>query len=77
MTEPNIWLVLLLGMVDVKAAKPFADEDLRDYESRISTHIPRRVEMLKEVTNRTTAPDVTLFFLVKRETNWPQLPGSV
>ena len=67
MTEPNIWLFLLSRKEDIKAAKTFAAEELPEYDSRLSTYVPSKAEMLNNVTNRGTAPDVTLLFLFKKE----------
>ncbi len=67
MTEPSIWLFLLFGKEDVKAATIFADEELPEYDSLLSTYVPSRAEMPNNVTNRGTAQDVTLLFLFKKE----------
>ena len=66
MTEPNVWLFLLSGKEDVKAATIFAADELPEYDSQLSTYVPSKAEMLNNVTNRGTAPDVTLLFLFKK-----------
>ena len=64
--EPNIWLIILSGKEDIKAAKTFAEDELDEYEAEVSTYVPSRGEMLNNVTSRNTAPDVTLLFLFKK-----------
>ena len=66
-SDPNVWLFLLSGKDDQKAAMKFATRELPQYETTLSTYVPSKAEMLNNVTNRGTAPDVTLLFLFKKE----------
>jgi len=60
MTVPNIWLFILGSKEDIKAAKSFVAFNLREYDAVFSTYVPSKAKMLDNVTNRGTAPDVTL-----------------
>lgn len=70
MTEPNIWLFILGGKEDVKAATRFVGLNLSQYDSVISTYVPSKAEMLDNVTNRGTAPDVPHLFLFKKDSEF-------
>ena len=66
-TDPNIWLIILSGKEDFKAASTFAEDELDEYEAQVSTYVPSRGEMLNNVTSRNIAPDVILLFLFKKD----------
>jgi hypothetical protein len=69
MNEPNVWLIILNGKDDVKAAKKFAALKLKDYDCVQSKYIPSKSERVSNVSNRSaaTAADVPLLFLFKKE----------
>lgn len=71
-STPNVWLFLLSGKEDQKAATKFAARELSQYETTLSTYVPSKAEMLNNVTNRGTAPDVTLLFLFKKGIDFAQ-----
>lgn len=70
LTEANVWLFILGGKEDVKAATRFAHMKLSGYDAVGSTYVPSRAEMLDNVTNRGTAPDVPLLFLFKKDSEF-------
>lgn len=65
-TESNVWLFILGDREDVKAANNFAAKKMDVYERVLSKYVPSRAELLDNVSNRGTAPDVPLLFLSKR-----------
>jgi hypothetical protein len=65
--EPNIWLIILSGKEDFKAASTFASNELDEYEAQVSTYVLSRGEMLNNITSRNIAPDVILLFHFKKD----------
>lgn len=65
--EPNIWVFILSTKDDMKAATSFATSRMKEYDCVQSTYVPSKAEMLNNVSNRCTAPDVPLLFLFKKD----------
>ena len=74
MNEFNVWLFILSGREDVKLATSFADVHLDQYEFTVSRYVPSRAELLNGISTRSTAPDVPLLFLFKKENAFAQSP---
>jgi hypothetical protein len=70
MFEPKVWLFILDDKEDLRAATSFVALKLQQYEYAISTYVPSKAEMLNNVTNRGTAPDVPLLFLFKKDNDF-------
>ena len=72
MNDSNVWLFILSGREDVKLATSFADVHLDQYEFTVSKYVPSRAELLNGISTRSTAPDVPLLFLFKKENAFAQ-----
>ena len=72
MSASNVWLFILSGRDDVKHATSFVDAHLDQYEFTLSRYVPSKAELLNGISTRSTALDMPLLFLFKKENSFAQ-----
>ena len=72
MTEPNVWLLIMETKEELEVTTAFVESTLSAYDKVSSTYVPAKAKRLNNVTNRSTAPDVPLLFLFKRENEFAE-----
>ena len=69
-TQPNVWLLICQDKEDIKDCTSFVGQHLKEYEHALSTYIPNKAEMLKNVSSRGKSPHVPLVFLFKKDNDF-------
>jgi len=63
---PKIWLFILGSKEDMSAAIRFTVLSMKDYDFVQSTYVPRKVEILNNVTSCSISHNVPMLFLFKK-----------